>query len=78
MFKARPAILGFSRLCFGRETHTLGAHFKQHIFFIKLLGAEPQTAGGEFRVLTFGLVMVRQDNRVSAGFVKRQQTLSKA
>jgi hypothetical protein len=78
MFKARPAILGFSHLCFGRETQTLGAHFKQYSFFVKLLEAEPQIAGGEFRVFTLGLVVVRQHHRVSAGFVKRQQTLSKA
>lgn len=78
MFNARSSILGFSRLCFGRETQTFGAHFKQYSFFIKLLGAEPQLAGEEFKILTFGLIIIKQHNRMRAGFVQRQQTLLKA
>jgi len=78
IFKTHSPVLGFNRLCFGRDTQTFGEDFKQYSFFIKLLGSESETASEEFKVLTFGLFMVKQNNRVRAGFVKRHQILLKA
>lgn len=78
IIKTNSPVRGFSRLCLGSDTQIFGEKFKQYSFFIKLLGTEPEIVGEEIKVFTIGLFLLRQDNRVRAGFVKRHQTLLKA
>lgn len=78
IFKTPSPVLGFNTLCFGADAQTLDENLKRYSCYVKLVGPEPEMRGEEFKIFTFGLFMVKQHNRVRAGFVKRHQTLLKA
>lgn len=74
----KSPIFGFTTLGFDLNSQTLDSDTEQHIFAVRLTGAEPEMLGKEFTVLTVGLFVIRKMGKVRIGFVNRRQVLIKA
>jgi hypothetical protein len=70
-------ISAFNTICLGVDRRSSDEGFKQYGFFLAVQSAEPENPGGDLKVFTLGISILRAGSRVRVGVIKRRQLLVK-